>query len=261
MRRLLPVLLALPACVVQAQEIVTLPTRPGVTQAFFIADMGGRRPEAAALLFSGGGGNIRLRLEDGQPKFGAANFLPRSRAEFIRNGILPVIVDNPSDQQAGAGMSDVFRESAEHAVDVRAIVAEVERRFPGLPVFLVGTSRSTISMAHLSRRMGGEVAGAVLSSSLWRLGRGPMLASFDWSEAGLPLLFVHHREDGCVSTLYGHIPRGVAAFPLVSVRGGKPPESGPCEPYAAHGFYGREADTVDAIAAWMLGKPFRKDID
>lgn len=259
MRRFLFLLLLVPAA--HAQEIVTLTTRPGVMQSFFIANMGAVKPEAAALLFIGGGGNIRLRMEEGQPKFGAQNFLPRSRGEFIRNGILPVIMDNPSDQQSGAGMSDAFRASEAHATDVRAAVAEIRRRYPGLPVFFVGTSRSTISMAHLSRRMGGEVAGLVLSSSMWRLGRGPVLAAFDWSEAKAPLLFVHHREDACGSTSYQDIPRGVAAFPLVSVKGGKPPESGPCEPLAAHGFYGKEAETVDAIAAWMLKKPYRKDID
>ena len=115
----------------RSQEMVTLQVRPGVTESFFIADMGGRGVEAVALLFSGGGGNIRLRLENGQPRFGAQNFLPRSRMEFIRNGILPVIVDNPSDQQAGAGMTDAFRQGEEHAADVRAIVAEMRRRRPG----------------------------------------------------------------------------------------------------------------------------------
>ena len=47
---------------------------------------------------------------------------------------------------------------------------------------------------------------------------------------------------------------------LVTVRGGKRAQSPPCEPLAQHGFYGKEAETVDAIAAWMLGKPFPKDI-
>lgn len=67
------------ASAAQAQEIVSLPTRPGVTQSFFVANMGGRQAEAIALLFIGGGGYIRLRMEDGQPRFGAQNFLPRSR--------------------------------------------------------------------------------------------------------------------------------------------------------------------------------------
>jgi hypothetical protein len=246
-----------------AQEIVTLPTRPGVTQSFFIANMGGRKPEAAALLLIGGGGNINLRSEGGQIKFGQGNFLPRSRREFIRNGILPVILDNPSDQQGGSGMSDRFRESAAHAGDVRAIVAEVKKRYPGLPVFAVGTSRSTVSVAHLAVALEGELAGVVLSSSLFYGGgraMTPMLAAFDWSKIKLPLLLVHHVDDGCTWTPYRDAARLAKRFPLVSVEGGKPAESGPCDPFAQHGFYGREPETVDAIAAWMLGKPFAKDI-
>ena len=249
------------ACAAHAQEIVTLNTRAGITQSFFIASMGDRKAEAAALLFIGGGGNIRLRMEEGQPKFGAGNFLPRSRAEFIRNGILPVIMDNPSDQQAGAGMSDAFRQSEAHAADVRAVLAELRRRYPGLPLFIVTTSRSTISAAHLGRALGDEVAGVVLSASMFYLMRRPLLASFNFDSIKRPVLFVHHREDACESTPFYEADRLGARFPLVAVKGGKPPESGPCEPYAPHGFFGKEAETVDAIAAWMLKKPFRREID
>ena len=244
-----------------AQEIVALNTRPGVTQSFFIANMGAVKPEAAALLFIGGGGYIRLRMEDGQPKFGAQNFLPRSRAEFIRNGILPVIMENPSDQQGHEGMNDAFRVGNQHAADIRAVVAEVKRRYPGLPVFLVGTSRSTISVAYLGRAFGDEVAGVVLSSSLFYAGRRSALAGFDFSSVKAPLLFVHHREDVCESTPYTDADRLGAKFPLISVKGGKPPESGPCEPFAPHGYWGKEPETVDAIVAWMLKKPYRTDID
>jgi hypothetical protein len=250
----------LPSCVL-AQEIVTVPTRTGVTQSFFIADMGGKAPQAAALLFIGGGGWIRMRMEDGKPRFGAQNFLPRSRAEFIRNGILPVIVDTPSDHQQAAGISDAFRESAAHVADVRAVLAEVKRRYPGLPVFVVGTSRSTISAAHLGRALEGEIAGTVLSASMFFIGKRPMLSGYDFAAIKVPLLFVHHREDACESTPYRGAERLGAKFPLISVKGGKPPESGPCDPFAAHGFFGKESETVDAIAAWMLGKPYRREID
>jgi Serine aminopeptidase, S33 len=265
MRRALAGLAAIAAAGVAvsaaAQELVTIPTRAGVTQSFFIANMGEVKPRAAALLFIGGGGNIRLRMEDGQVRFGAQNFLPRSRAHFIRNGILPVIMDNPSDQQRGAGMSDDFRVGRAHLEDVRATVAEVKRRHPGLPVFLVGTSRSTVSVAYLGRAMAGEVAGIVLSSSMWRLRHPGALEAFDWPSLRLPALIAHHREDACDWTLYAEIPAGALKLPRVSVKGGKPPESGPCDPLAAHGFFGKEAETVDAIAAWMLGKPYRNDIE
>jgi pimeloyl-ACP methyl ester carboxylesterase len=244
----------------EAQEIVTLPTRPGVTQSFFVAGMGERKPEAVALLLIGGGGNIRLRLEDGQPKFGATNFLPRSRREFIRNGVLPVIMDAPSDQQGRTGMSDHYRASDAQTADVRAVLAELKRRYPGLPVFVVGTSRGTISAAWLGRALGSEVAGVALTATLFHAGRQPALSAFDFSAIKAPLLFVHHRDDGCEHTPYSDAARLAARYPVVSVRGGKPPESGPCDPLAPHGFWGMEPQTVDAIAAWMLKKPYPREI-
>ena len=70
-------LLAAPAAVL-AQELVTVPTRPGVTQSFFIPEMGGRKAEAIALMYIGGYGNINLRSEGGVVKFGAEQ-LPASR--------------------------------------------------------------------------------------------------------------------------------------------------------------------------------------
>ena len=248
---------------VLAQELVTVQTRPGVTLAFFVANMGGRKPEAVALLLAGGGGNINLRREDGQIRFQQGNFLPRSRREFIRNGVLPVILDNPSDQQAGEGMSDNFRAGAAHATDVRAIAAEMNKRHPGLPVFVVGTSRSTVSAAYLAVALEPDLAGAVLTSSLFFgdiRGRQSVLAGFNWSKVKMPLLLVHHEDDGCGATPYFEAERLARRFPLVSVSGGKPAQSGPCEPLSQHGFFGKEAETVDAIAAWMLGRPFSKDI-
>ena len=250
-------LLALPA---QAREVVTLQTRPGVSLSFFIAGMGKVQPRAAALMLIGGGGNLRLRVEGGQVLFGQQNFLPRTRREFIAEAILPVILDNPTDQQAGEGMSDDFRAGAAHAADLRAVLAEVKRRHPALPVFLVGTSRSTISAAYQARALGGELAGVVLTSSLFRLRDRPMLAAFDFSSIRIPLLFVHHRGDACFATPYYDAARLGAKYPLVSVSGGKPPETGPCDPLSPHGYFGKEAQTVAAIAAWMLGKPFDKDI-
>lgn len=260
MRLLLAALLAC-AAPLHAQELVTLPTRPGVTLSFFIANMGKVQPRAAALMLIGGGGNIRLRMEGGKVHFGQQNFLPRTRREFIAQGILPVILDNPTDQQAGDGMTDDFRAGAKHTDDLRAVLAEVKRRHPGLPVFLVGTSRSTLSAAYQARALGDALAGAVLSSSMFRTREVPVLAVFDFASIRIPFLFVHHRADACHATPYYDAERLGRKYPLVSVSGGKPPETGPCDPLSAHGYFGKEAETVAAIAAWMLGKPFDKEIN
>jgi hypothetical protein len=47
---------------------------------------------------------------------------------------------------------------------------------------------------------------------------------------------------------------------LISVSGGDPPKSDPCEAFSTHGYLGREEPVVAAISAWILGKPFAQDI-
>ena len=225
--------------------------------------MGDRTPEAIALMYIGGGGNIRLRMEDGKPKFGDKNFLPRSRREFIRNNVLPVVMDAPSDEQGRVGISTRYRWSKDQTTDARAVLAELRKRFPGLPIFIVTTSYSSLTAASLGRELGDEIAGVVFSSSMFALAQDSQasIAGFNFASIKSPVLIVHHREDACRSTPYTGAARLAGRYPLISVKGGKEPESDPCEPFAAHGYYGKEAETVDAITAWMLKKPFAKEIE
>ncbi len=76
-----------------------------------------------------------------------------------------------------------------------------------------------------------------------------------------PLLFVHHRYDACRSCPYNVAESLGKTYPLITVIGGKPAESDPCEPFAAHGYFGKEAETVAAIRNWMLGQVFPTAVD
>jgi len=82
------------------QEIVTLPTRAGLTQSYFLTSIP-KNLHAVAVFFSGSGGVIQLRTENGKPRFNQGNFLVRSRAEFVKRGVVAAILDVPSDQQSG----------------------------------------------------------------------------------------------------------------------------------------------------------------
>jgi Serine aminopeptidase, S33 len=247
-----------------AQEIVTLATRPGVTQAFFIASLP-QNPQAIAILFPGSAGLIRLREEKGQIKFGQNNFLVRSRGEFVKHGMVAVVVDAPSDHQS-SGMSDDFRLGADHFADISVLIAEISKRLRGLPIFLVGTSRGTISAAALGTRVGSGLSGVVLTSTMFRPAGarsnepGPGLSRFDFSAIKVPVLFVHHVSDQCGNTPYGDAARLADKYPLISVFGGRAPESGPCDPFSAHGYFGKESETVEEIVNWMLKKPFREEV-
>ena len=61
---------------------------------------------------------------------------------------------------------------------------------------------------------------------------------------------------------FGSIARRLAdRYPLISVSGGAPEQSQPCDALGAHGFLGREADTVSAIAKWMHKDPYPREIN
>jgi hypothetical protein len=245
-----------------AQEVIPLSTRPGVTETYFLTSAP-KNLQAIAILFAGGGGYIKIRTENGQPKFDGGNFLVRVRADFVKRGVVAAIVDAPSDQHRGDGMGDDFRLGPDHFTDISAVMADVKKRFPEKPVFLIGTSRGTVSAAALGARFGDQIAGVVLTSTLFvRAGSSPSkqgLSKFDFATIKAPLLFVHHVSDQCQYTPYADAQRLAGQYALISVLGGDTPKSGPCDPFAQHGFYGKESETVEEMVNWMLKKP-HKDI-
>jgi hypothetical protein len=248
-----------------AQEVIPLQTRAGVSETYFLASAP-RNPQAIAILFPGSGGWIKIRTEKGQPRFGGDNFLVRVRADFVKRGVVAAIVDAPSDQQRGSGMSDDFRLGADHFADISAVIADLQKRFPEKPIFLIGTSRGTVSAAAVGARAGDSVAGVVLTSSLFRrAGAGSSepglgLSAFDFATIKVPLLFVHHVSDQCQWTPYSEAQRLSGRYPLITVMGGDTPKSGPCDPYAQHGYYGKETETVEEIVNWMLKRPYKDTV-
>ena len=243
-----------------AEEIVTLPTRGAVTQSYLLSAPAADKARAIAILFPGGFGNTNLQRESARTDLDNGNFLVRTRRHFAGAGIAAAVVDVPSDQSAG--MEDHFRLGSAHADDIGKVVADLKTRFPGLPVYLVGTSRGTISAASAGSRLGKAVDGVVLTATLFNAtGRRPGLSGFDFAAIPTPVLFVHHVNDGCAYTPYSSAKRLADRFPLISVTGGPPPQSAPCEAMSAHGFLGKEAETVDAIAKWILKQPHPREIN
>lgn len=244
------------------QEIVTLPTREGVTQSFLVISPQPAKPAASAILFPGGSGMIRLRDEGGEPRFQGGNFLVRSRMAFVNGGLAVAVMDVPTDESRG--MDDRFRLGEKHAADVAAVVADLKKRFDNVPVYLVGTSRGSISAAGAGAVLGDRVNGVVLTSSVFLWARsGPGLSGFDYTRIKPPVLLVHHVEDSCRETPYREAQKLAEErkYPLITVRGGDPARSDPCEAQSAHGYLGKEKETVEAIVNWILQKPYRNNID
>jgi hypothetical protein len=248
----------------EARDMVAVKVSDSVTQSYLLAVPAGD-VQAVAILLPGGYGKFALDQMAGRLKMGRGNFLIRARGHFVDRGVATAVLDSPSDQPNG--MSDDFRLGPRHATDVGAVVADLKTRFPGKPVFLVGTSRGSVSAAPLGARLGEAVAGIVMTSSMFRATNprssepGPGLSRFDFATIKVPALLVHHRDDLCSSTPYVDAYGLSKRFPLVTVKGGQPPQSEPCQAMSAHGYLGKEAETIAAIVGWMLGKPYPLEID
>lgn len=247
----------------QAREtLVELPTRPGVTQRFLLLNPG--NPVACVVLFAGGDGALGLSGQPGGPGAMASlggNFLVRSRAMFAARGLAVATVDAPSDRQGGMG--DDFRSGAAHAQDLAAVAAYLHQA-TGRPVWLAGTSRGTVSAASLAVRLGRDIDGLVLTSTITRSMRGkktPVLLngvfSLDLAEIRVPTLVLAHADDQCEITPPRDVSRlaeklkNAAKVETKVLDGGDPPISGPCEARSGHGFLGVEEQAVTAMADFI----------
>jgi len=130
-----------------------------------------------------------------------------------------------------------------------------------VPVWLVGTSMGTVSAASATARLAGAGGpdGLVLTSTVTRQGRErpESVGDVRLKDIRVPTLVVHHRDDACRSTPYADTPalmRDLGSAPrreLLTFSGGDPPQSGPCDARAAHGYLGLDTEVVAAIAKWI----------
>ena len=235
------------------EQFVTVSTRGEFKQSFLYI-----RPAAAVaivVLYAGGNGKIELG-PDGPGK--RNNFLVRSRQLFASEGFVVAVPDAPSDLTDRRDGLDDRRSGKDHADDTRAIITYLRQK-NALPVFVVGTSRGTISAANAGARLGGDVDGVVLTASVTQAHkkRPENVFDVDLEEIRVPVLLVHHKDDGCRVTPSSGTERikdKLKASPrvdVVEVDGGDPPQSKPCGALSQHGFLGIEQQVVSAIGHWI----------
>lgn len=185
---------------VQAAELVSLATRPGVEQRFIL--IAPDQPKASVILFAGGKGALNLSSFLGSPTidWGKGNFLVRTRDLFVQNGFQVAVVDAPSDRQGGDGMYYGFRDSAEHVVDMDGVIRHLRDK-ADVPVWLIGTSRGTESAAHLAINSKERPDGLILTSSMSvSNNKGTPVTEMDLQKIVIPTLIVGHTDDGCKFT-------------------------------------------------------------
>jgi len=249
-------------------EVVAVETHGRTTTRYALAkgapQSGGR---AVLALLAGGGGHVDL---DGKGCARAlkGNFLVRSLALFHRAGFSTALVDAPSDHPGEDGLKG-FRITPQHADDLGKMIADLRKR-ANAPVWVVGTSRGTISAANAAARLSGSNApdGVVLTSAITSGGKGgqrPWATQtvFDLRLEAIasPVLVVGHASDNCPRTpasLMGNITARTngAREQVVAVTGGSggaPTGLDACKGRTPHGFLGQEAAVVAGIARFVRG--------
>lgn len=243
-----------PASAAPRESVVTVPSRAGVTQGFYLIEPEGA-PHAIVVMFVGGEGETALN--DKGPTKLTGNFLMRVRGVFSRADLILAFPDAPSDQK-GRGLGD-FRISERHGEDIAAMVKALKAR-NDLPVFLIGTSRGTISAANgAGRSAPRQIAGVILTSTVTERSKNKQRPVFDTplDKITAPVLVMSHKDDTCYVTPPSAIPRLLRAMSAAPrkdsllLSGGKPPKSDPCEAFAAHGFFGIENEAAKAMTDWI----------
>jgi len=235
-------------------KVVDIPTRPGVTQRFLY--LAPENPKASVILFAGKHGGLQIR-DNGSFSWGDGNFLVRTRQLFADSSLAVAIIDAPSDRQSAPFLSG-FRQTSEHVADVKAVIAWLKQQAK-IPVWLIGTSRGTQSAAFVATQLAvldGGPDGLVLTSSILTDDKGRPVPEMPLEKIAIPVLVVHHEQDGCKHCAYSEIPRlmnklsATPAKELVTVKGGNN-RGDPCEAFAYHGFNGLEKDVVGRIVTWI----------
>lgn len=206
--------------------------------------------KATVLLFPGGGGGFG-KVEDGKAM--GQNFLVRSEPFFIANGFNVAIFGRPSDSE---DLDYADRISDTHMTDVRKVLDFVKTK-SAAPVWIVGTSRGTVSATAMAIQVQGDIAGLVLTSSVVNYKKPGAVPRQDLVAIKVPVLVLHHSKDACIHCRPDEVPatfKGLRNAPvkkLVFVDGGANPSGDPCAGQHFHGFIGMEREAVDLIGNWI----------
>ena len=205
------------------------------------------------ILFAGGDGVLDIGT-GGIGQHG--NFLVRSSDLFANQGMLVAIIDKPSDRKNLFH----FRTTKKHAKDIKAVIMYLKQHYPDNPIWLVGTSRGTISVANVAARFHGkaEPAGIVLTSSVTGVSKKKRntLEDVDLSAITVPTYIVHNKDDQCNVSPYDGAKALMDKLSSVQVKAFKAFSGGHskgdfCKGDSYHGFLGIEKEVVTSITDWI----------
>jgi hypothetical protein len=213
-----------------SEELITpAPTKSGEAVPY-VLDALSKSPKYALILFPGGNGVVDPHREGDKLVYGkAGNFLLRAR-QFLVDDDFATATTNSTPQEDR----------------IQAVIDDLNTRFPGVKIYLIGTSRGTFDTIALAGYLSDKIAGEIHTSSVSRI------ASFDGKSYKNRQLVVHHKNDGCRVTPYGAAEDSHTKYgtDFIAMEGGIS-VGNPCEAFAYHGYNGIERETAEAIKRWV----------
>lgn len=221
----------------------------GAQQPFWLIERD--KAVASVILFSGGKGILKIDA-DGIGK--KNNFLVRSRDMFAEYGFNVAIIDVPRDKENLLW----FRTTADHAQDVQAVIDFLRQKYKK-PVWLIGTSRGTLSAANAAARLHKPNGpdGLVLTASVVSGNYRQTLYDVELDAIKAPTLFVHNRSDECIACPFELVDdvmdevSNSTEKSLQVVEGGRSERNNPCKALTPYGFLGLEDKVVKDLVGWI----------
>ena len=227
---------------------------------------------AVAIVFAGENGALLIPdpatsnkpAQSGIPTQLNGNFVIRNAPRFMNVGLHVLMVDVAPAHLTG--ISDDDRAGGTHASEVAAIIADARTQWPGLKIWLVGTSKGTISVASCAANFPSNSNGPdgiVLTSSVTAQTK-PAPPTPAKTVLDIPLenirarcLLISHESDSCVtsppannSIILGRLDSAtVPAWQRLT--GGFFAAANPCQAFAHHGFNGSADDLVGKMTTYM----------
>ena len=226
----LVLLLVAPFPGLAAEELVTVNAANYDAAVPYILNYRNLTPKFVVILFPGGDGNLNPRIEDGQLVYAQkGNFLLRTRKLLVDDEFVTVATNSSQSPQR-----------------IQVILDDLNKRFPGAPIYLMGTSNGTIDTIELAGYLSDKIAGEIHTSSRSRV------SSFDTRQYRNRHLLVHHKQDSCHVTPFSAAQAAHDKYgtELIVMEGGES-KGDACGPHAHHGYQGIEGRTIASIKQWI----------
>jgi hypothetical protein len=210
---------------------------------------------ATLLLFVGGLG--KLGVADGELKINTNNFLLRTRHLFASQDFNVAVMDAASDFQTCLGGLLGHRTGDAFTMDLQSVVSDLRSRYPGNPVWMVGTSRGTIAAAQAAVTISPPVDGLVLTSPMTNLNYASVF-DIALEQITANTMITAHKDDQCIATPPEDIKVvkealvGAEEVKTEFFQGGFPDyNTNPCRATTTHGYFGMEPKVVRKISDWI----------